>query len=121
MADRGEEHGSSRQEIAELPRIGVSLVLSEKLEDLKWFGRGPWESYDDARPCTTVGVYSRHGHGPACPLYVAAGTRPQDRDAMAFALRKKARVVLKVVGQPLIDFSVSHMTGHDLYQSHARK
>ena len=30
-----------------LPRLGLSLMLDERLENMAWYGRGPWENYVD--------------------------------------------------------------------------
>jgi beta-galactosidase len=46
------------KKLPELPRIGLNLVLSNQLEHLQWFGRGPWENYDDRKAATMVGLYT---------------------------------------------------------------
>lgn len=44
--------------IRDVPRIGVNLVLASELEQLEWFGRGPWENYPDRRASAMVGRYT---------------------------------------------------------------
>ena len=41
----------------DLPRFGISLVLSPGLENMKWFGRGPFENYWDRHTAAFVGLY----------------------------------------------------------------
>ena len=41
-----------------LPRIGVRLMLDERLENLRWFGRGPRENYPDRKSSAPLGDYS---------------------------------------------------------------
>jgi len=100
----------------ELPRVGVNLVLSEKLENLQWFGRGPWESYGDRKACTTVGLYSDTVAGQHLP-YILPQENNHKTDARWLSLSEKEGRGIKVMGQPLIDFSVSHLTDGDLYQA----
>lgn len=41
-----------------LPRIGVKMVLDKGFENLKWLGRGPYESYPDRKIGAAIGCYS---------------------------------------------------------------
>ena len=40
-----------------LPRVGYQLFLKKKINYLKWYGRGPQESYWDRKTGVRVGVY----------------------------------------------------------------
>lgn len=40
-----------------LPRVGLDLQLSSAIEDVKWFGRGPGESYNDSHLSQWVGIH----------------------------------------------------------------
>ncbi len=40
-----------------LPRIGLKLALSEGMEDIKWYGRGPHENYPDRKASAFIGLY----------------------------------------------------------------
>ncbi len=40
-----------------LPRIGLELVLLDRLDRVSWFGRGPGESYNDSMQATAFGFY----------------------------------------------------------------
>ncbi len=44
-------------DIADLPRIGVRLVLPSSFEQFSWFGRGPFETYADRK---SAGIVRRH-------------------------------------------------------------
>ncbi|KAF2207560.1 glycoside hydrolase family 2 protein [Cercospora zeae-maydis SCOH1-5] len=41
-----------------LPRIGVTFSLPQAFNDVKWFGRGPGESYKDMKLSQSVDLYS---------------------------------------------------------------
>jgi beta-galactosidase len=41
-----------------LPRIGIQMVLDPSFDQVKWYGRGPFETYPDRKTGAKVGVYS---------------------------------------------------------------
>jgi hypothetical protein len=41
-----------------IPRLGLSLRLDSALEQMKYYGRGPWENYIDRKSASFLGVYS---------------------------------------------------------------
>ena len=45
-------------DIPELPRLGLSLSLAPHLENMRWYGRGPWENYIDRSTGSFLGVWS---------------------------------------------------------------
>lgn len=46
-----------RGELPELPRLGLSVNLPSQYDNVKWFGRGPWENYPDRLTSCPVGWY----------------------------------------------------------------
>ena len=44
-------------EIRDLPRIGLRFTLPAGFEQLRWYGRGPWENYPDRSTGYPVGVW----------------------------------------------------------------
>ena len=41
-----------------LPRVGIQLVLDQSFDQVKWFGRGPFETYPDRKTGAKIGLYS---------------------------------------------------------------
>ncbi|MCQ2149920.1 MAG: DUF4981 domain-containing protein [Bacteroidales bacterium] len=41
-----------------LPRLGLSWVLDKSLENMSWYGCGPWENYVDRKTGSFIGRYS---------------------------------------------------------------
>lgn len=41
-----------------LPRVGLQLKVKEELQEMSWFGRGPFETYPDRKTGAKVGLYS---------------------------------------------------------------
>ena len=42
-----ESVSTPRGDMPRLPRLGLSMVLDESLENMRYYGRGPWENYVD--------------------------------------------------------------------------
>ena len=102
-----ENHVQLGKDITDPPRIGVDLVLQPALEQLTWYGRGPWENYSDRKVAAQVGIYNSTVDAGVRALHHAAGTRPQDRRALAAAYRcgrarpaSERRAHDRVLGQP---------------------
>ena len=43
--------------LSELPRVGLKMQLPPSYRFLKWFGRGPFENYQDRKDAAHVGLY----------------------------------------------------------------
>ncbi len=57
----------------DLPRLGVSIPIATTFQTLRWFGRGPRESYVDRRTSELVGIYEQRVADQFVPYM-----RPQD-------------------------------------------
>ena len=42
-----------------IPRIGVELRVSKKLEEISWYGLGPHENYPDMEEHARIGIYEK--------------------------------------------------------------
>lgn len=47
----------ARVNMPELPRIGMTVTLPGEFDNMRWFGRGPGESYNDRKLCAPIGRY----------------------------------------------------------------
>ena len=60
----GEVHVNNRLEKAkgmpDIPRVGMNMELLRKLDRVNWFGRGPFENYNDRQQAANVGLYENH-------------------------------------------------------------
>ena len=45
------------KELPELPRFGMRMVLPGQFENLSYYGKGPWENYQDRNHASFVGIY----------------------------------------------------------------
>lgn len=51
-----------KNDLPELPRFGMYLLLPASYDHIKWYGRGPHESYADRKSSALVGVYDAGTH-----------------------------------------------------------
>jgi len=117
-------HGDGRIEVSnrfstfekslpEIPRIGMLWRLSAEFSNMDYFGRGPWENYQDRKTSALVSRYSEKV-GEQVFLYV----RPQENnyrtDVRWFSLTDDTGFGLKVTGKPVISTSARNYGMEDL-------
>lgn len=64
-------------------RIGMYVALPADYDCVEWFGRGPFESYEDRKESAQVGLLFGPGGRPAFRLCDAPGEREQNRCPVA--------------------------------------
>ncbi|HVA92375.1 MAG TPA: glycoside hydrolase family 2 TIM barrel-domain containing protein [Chloroflexota bacterium] len=101
--------------IEDLPRVGVSLVLNPRLEELLWFGRGPWDNYSDRKASATVGQWRSTVTEQYVP-YIMPQEHGHKCDTRRLTLANSLGQGLQVVGRPTFEFSALHMSDHDLFR-----
>jgi len=103
----------SDDELPDLPRFGMQMVVPGGFEKLTWYGRGPHESYWDRKAGARVGVHS----GTVDEQFVDY-SEPQENgnktDVRWLSLTHDDGSGLLVVGDPLVGFSAHHYTTDDL-------
>jgi beta-galactosidase len=101
--------------VTDVPRIGVTLALVPGLEELEWFGRGPWENYCDRKASAMVGHYTSTVADQYVP-YVMPQEHGHKTDVRWLALAGAGQK-LTVAGEPALEFSASHFEANDLFRS----
>lgn len=48
---------AGKEDLPEIPRFGMRVVLSKDLENFNYYGRGPWENYADRNYSSQLGIY----------------------------------------------------------------
>jgi beta-galactosidase len=99
--------------VRDIPRIGVTLTLVPGLEQLAWYGRGPWEAYVDRLASTVVGRHVSTVAEQYVP-YILPQEHGHHPDTRRLTLTDDAGFGLEVLGQPTIGFGASHFTAGDL-------
>lgn len=96
-----------------LPRLGMNLKLSASLNQVDWFGRGPFENYQDRKTAAFVGIY----HSTPTEMYTPY-VRPQENgyrtNVKWLSLSDGTSVGLLIDGSPALGFSSLPYTYDDL-------
>ncbi len=101
--------------VPEIPRIGLSLTLPKDLNDVRWFGRGPHDSYNDRKASALVGIHRAAVDKTLVP-YVSIQEYGNKTDCRWAALTAPDGAGLLAVGRPQFDFSALPYTTEDLTQ-----
>jgi beta-galactosidase len=100
-------------DVPNLPRIGMQMAMPAEFDTMRWYGRGPHETYWDRKTGAAVGLYS----GKVDEL-VHPYIRPQENgnrtDVRWVALTNRDGAGLLAVGLPLLYVSAWPYTMEDL-------
>lgn len=96
-----------------IPRMGINLVLDPALEQLAYYGRGPWENYVDRKTASEIGYYE----STVTDQYVDY-VRPQENGCKcdvrwAAFTNSKGKGVLFTFPEPVF-MTATHYTTEDL-------
>ncbi|MEN8117626.1 MAG: glycoside hydrolase family 2 TIM barrel-domain containing protein [Bacteroidota bacterium] len=94
-------------ELPEIVRMGMTLVMPHKFDQMSWLGRGPHESYWDRKTSAFVGLYK----GSVADQYWAY-LRPQENgnktDVRWMTITDASGNGLLFAGMPLLEVSAHH-------------
>lgn len=97
----------TKDDLPEIVRMGMNLVMPRSFDQMSWYGRGPQESYWDRKTGAFVGLYS----GSVADQYWAY-IRPQENgnktDVRWMTITDKDGKGLLFVGAPLLSVSAHH-------------
>lgn len=102
-----------KTELPELPRVGLVFQLPKGFEHLEWYGKGPWENYNDRQSAAFVGLYKSTVSDQFYP-YVRPQETGYKTDVRWFALTEPTGKGIFIQGDPTICFSALHYTYDDL-------
>jgi beta-galactosidase len=109
------EHGVHIPEVFPLvPRIGLLFMLQPELQQVRWFGRGPWENYPDRKQSALVGAYESTVAGMMEAGYPVPGECGGREDARWLELTDGRGRGMRVEGLPAFHFSALPFTPEDL-------
>ena len=101
------------KEIPELPRVGMFLGLPSDFDNLKYFGRGPFENYQDRNTAAFVGLYTNKVADEFVP-YVRPQENGNKTDVRWLTLTNGAGKGLKFTGMPYLSVSALPYAIEDL-------
>ena len=77
-----------RKDLPPLPRVGVEFHLDQSLDQVTWYGKGPFECYPDRKEAAHVGIYESNVEGMHVP-YIVPGECSGRADVRWVAFRNK--------------------------------
>nr|WP_161636257.1 glycoside hydrolase family 2 TIM barrel-domain containing protein [Saccharicrinis fermentans] len=115
------EMEASKVKLPEIPRIGLKLRLHKTLDNLSYYGKGPWENYIDRNTASFVGIY----HSKVEDQYFAYG-RPQENghktDVRWLGLFNYSGMGLKMIAvDQTIEFNALPMAKEELDPGMSKK
>lgn len=102
--------------IFDLPRVGVLIMLKPGLEQLEWYGRGPWKNYPDRKSSAIIGHYAS-AVSKQYVSYIMPQEHGHKTDVRWLTLCDQDGQGIKVEGFPTFEFSASHYSTDDLYSA----
>jgi len=101
--------------LAEVPRVGMQMLLPSEFGNIMWYGRGPQENYSDRKSASFVGLYESTVNDQYFP-YV----RPQENgyrsDVRWLMITDTEGVGIRIDGEPLFCFAALNFV-HDDFES----
>ena len=97
---------------SELRRLGVSVALRGDLEQVAYYGRGPWENYVDRKTACDLGRYTTNVNLMG-EHYVKPQTMGNREDVREVVL-SNGKEGLKLTAEGRLNFSALHFTDADL-------
>ena len=102
------------KDMFDIPRVGVMISLVPGLEQIEYYGRGPFENYWDRKASSMVGCYQNSVSGEYVP-YIVPQEHGHHTDVRWLALKDEKDNGLEVIGYPTFEFNASHFTANELF------
>jgi len=98
-----------------LPRVGFITSLPLEFDDIEWYGRGPFESYEDRKESAFVGRYTSTVKEQYFPYIMPQenGNRTDTRWLKVFSRKDE----ITVLGAPLFNFTIHDYSPSELYDA----
>ncbi|UNK19578.1 beta-galactosidase subunit alpha [Paenibacillus sp. N3/727] len=94
---------------AMLPKIGLQLKVAGDMKNVRWYGRGPGESYPDSKEAGRFGEYRSSVDGLFTP-YIYPQENGNRTDVRWISIADGAGTGLLATGVPVLNFSASRYT-----------
>ncbi|VFQ61399.1 unnamed protein product [Cuscuta campestris] len=105
-----------KSDLPPLPRVGVEFQLEKSLDQITWFGRGPFECYPDRKSAARVGIYEQNVGDMHVP-YIVPGECSGRADVRWVTFKSKGGVGIYASvygGSPPMQMNASYYTTAEL-------
>ncbi len=89
----------------ELPRFGMRLLIDRNIDQVQWFGRGPFDNYNDRRSAAYIDQYNTHAAALFHP-YPRAQESGYRTDVLRMRMTGSKGAGIGFEGQPAFSFGV---------------
>ncbi|MCG6191104.1 glycoside hydrolase family 2 TIM barrel-domain containing protein [Maribellus maritimus] len=93
----------------ELPRFGVQFEIPDEFSQMRWYGRGPQETYQDRKTGAAFGIYSGKVDEQIYP-YIYPQENGNKTDVRWVTFTNSSGEGLKITGLPQVDVSARPYT-----------
>ncbi len=104
----------SARDLPELPRFGMRMMLPPDFENLAYYGRGPWENYQDRNLSSFVGLYKDSVKNQFTWNYIRPQEAGYKTDVRWLTLTNSSGEGLQIEGLQPICFSAVNNPAEDL-------
>lgn len=101
-------------ELPEIPRFGLRMVLTGSYDKLNYYGRGPWENYQDRNTASFIGMYESDVSDQFTWTYIRPQESGYKTDVRWLSLQNPNGKGLKITGDQPISFSALHIPTEQL-------
>jgi beta-galactosidase len=99
------------KELPELPRFGMRTTLQGSYQNLKYYGRGPYENYTDRKFASFIGIYGDKVANQYQRTYIRPQESGNKTDVRWLTLADSTGRGIKIEGvQPIAFTAINHST-----------
>jgi beta-galactosidase len=109
------------RDLPELPRFGMRTQLSPQYKYLNYYGRGPWENYNDRNESAFVGLYNDSVENQYCYGYIRPQESGYKTDVRWFTLTDENGNGVRIEGAQPICFSAIDHSDENLDPGNTKK
>ena len=97
----------------DIPRLGLRLFLNQRLEDVEWYGRGPFENYSDRKEAADFGQYQKTVNEMLEPYERPQGMGNRE-DVRWVKIADEENNGIVIVANRKLNFTTLHYTDQEL-------
>lgn len=109
------------RDLAELPRFGMRTQLPSEFDSLRYYGRGPWENYNDRNTASFEGLYADNVKNQFTANYIRPQESGYKTDVRWLSLTNQKGLGILVKGKQPICFSAINHSDESLDPGNTKK
>ena len=110
-------HFESPREGEIIHRMGLQVQLNPSLEQITWYGRGPFENYRDRKTAAFFGVYKTTVNDMASENYLRPQSMGNREDIRWLTISNEQGKGLKIVSKDEPSFTALHYSDEELWKA----